>query len=154
MPVRSDSPAELLSDQDIVTARVLSAPRDLVFQAFSDPRHLARWWGPKGFTNTFHEFDFRPGGVWRFVMHSPDGADYQNESVFVEIAPPERIVFRHVSGPQFQMTITLAEHPSGTTLTWRMHFDSVAECDRVKRFAVQANEQNLDRLEAQLATMG
>lgn len=76
---------ESASEREPVTSRVLEAPRERVFRAFSDPAHLERWWGPKGFTNTFHEFDLRPGGNWRFVMHGPDGADFPNESVFVEV---------------------------------------------------------------------
>jgi uncharacterized protein YndB with AHSA1/START domain len=141
------------SDREIVTTRVLDAPRELVFKAWIDPDRLAQWWGPKGFTNTFQEFDPRPGGTWRFVMHGPDGVDYKNESVFVEIVKPERIVFQHVSGPRFQMTATFVEQAGKTRLTWRMLFESAAACDRVKTLAVEANEQNLDRLEAQLAHM-
>ena len=94
------------SDREIVATRVFDAPRELVFRAWTDPDHLVHWWGPKGFTNTFHEFDMRPGGVWRFVMHGPDGTNYKTESVFVEIVKPERIVFDHVSAPQFRMTAT------------------------------------------------
>lgn len=142
-----------MSDREIFTTRVVHARRELVFEAFRDPQHLARWWGPKGFTNTFHEFDFRPGGTWRFVMHAPTGASYQNRSVFVELVAPERIVFDHVSGPTFRMTVTLAEQAGATTIGWWMLFESASECDRVKKFAVEANEQNLDRLEAELARM-
>jgi uncharacterized protein YndB with AHSA1/START domain len=141
------------ADREIVTTRVLNAPRELVFKAWIDPDQLVHWWGPKGFTNTFHEFDMRPGGIWRFVMHGPDGVDYQNKSVFVEVVNPERIVFDHVSGPRFQVVVTFAEQAGKTTLTFRMRFESAAECDKVKSFAVEGNEQNLDRLEAQLAKM-
>ena len=63
-------------DREIVSTRTLDLPRSLVFQAFSDPDHLAHWWGPRGFTNTFHAFDLRPGGVWTFVMHGPDGVRF------------------------------------------------------------------------------
>ena len=111
MSARRDG-AEAPSDREIVTTRVFDAPRERVFKAWTDPDHLARWWGPQGFTNTFHEFDLRPGGVWRFVMHGPDGADYQNKSVFVEITKPERIVFDHVSGPRFRVTTTFREYGS------------------------------------------
>src|SRR5262245_39921619 len=86
------------SDREIVSARTFALPRDVGFAAWTGPARLARCWGPKGFTNTFEKFDLWPGGVWRFVMHGPDGTDYRNESVFVEIVPPERIVFDHVSG--------------------------------------------------------
>lgn len=68
-----------IADLQIVSTRVFDFPRDLVFGAWTDPAHLAHWWGPKGFTNSFHEFDLRPGGNWRFVMHGPDGVDYRNQ---------------------------------------------------------------------------
>ncbi len=142
-----------LGPREIVSTRVVGAARELAFKAFTDRDHLVHWWGPKGFTNTFHEFDMQPGGTWRFVMHGPDGVNYQNKSVFVEIVKPERIVFEHVSGPQFQMTIALAEQGGKTRITWRMLFESAAECDKVKKLAVEANEQNFDRLEAELAKM-
>ena len=72
-----DQSVKAHTDREIVSTRVLDAPRELVFRAFSDPDLLARWWGPEGFTNTFHEFDLRPDGAWRFVMHGPDGTDYR-----------------------------------------------------------------------------
>ena len=134
-------------DREIVSTRVLDAPREVVFRAFGDPRMLARWWGPKGFTNTFHEFDLRPGGAWRFVMHGPDGTDYHNATDFIEVVRPERIVFRHLKPMhRFQMTMTFAEEAGKTRLTWRMRFDSAAELERVKGFVPAANEQNFDRL--------
>jgi uncharacterized protein YndB with AHSA1/START domain len=139
------------AERQIVTTRVFDAPRERVFKAWSDPDHLALWWGPKGFTNTFQEFDIRPGGIWRFVMHGPNGVDYQNKSVFVEVVKPERIVFSHVSGPRFQVTATFEDLGGKTKVTFRMLFESVAECDKAKAYAVEANEQNFDRLEAQVA---
>ena len=75
--------------RSIIGSRVLDAPRALVFSAWTNPKHLAQWWGPNGFTTTTHAYDFRPGGVWRFVMHGPDGRDYQNRITFDEIVPPE-----------------------------------------------------------------
>jgi uncharacterized protein YndB with AHSA1/START domain len=70
---------------------VLSAPPRDVFAAFEQPDRLARWWGPKDFTNTFERFEFTPGGRWVFAMHGPNGASYPNESVFREIEPDSRI---------------------------------------------------------------
>jgi uncharacterized protein YndB with AHSA1/START domain len=124
-----------------------------VFRAWTDPEHLVRWWGPKGFTSTFQAFDLRPGGVWRFVMHGPDGLDCKNKSVFVEIVRPERIVFQHVSGPAFLVTATFAEQAGKTKVTFQMLFETAAACEKVKGVAVAANEQNFDRLEAELARM-
>jgi uncharacterized protein YndB with AHSA1/START domain len=153
MSAQGTDPPGALADREIVSTRVVDAAPALVFEAFADPDHLARWWGPKGFTNTFREFDLRPGGAWRFVMHGPDGADHENESAFVEVARPERIVFDHVSGHRFRMAITLAAQGGRTRMTWRMLFPSAAECDKVKKLVVEANEQNFDRLEAELGTM-
>lgn len=153
MSSSSDGRDRDASDLEIVSTRTFEAPRERVFAAFSDPVRLARWWGPKGFTNTFQEFDLRPGGIWRFLMHSPEGVDYPNESVFVEVVKPERIVFRHLSGHEFVMTVTLAEQGDGTRVTWCMRHETAKECAKVKSFAVAANEQNFDRLAAELDRM-
>lgn len=139
------------STREIVTTRVVDAPRDRVFRAWTDPDQLARWWGPKSVTNAVDEFDLRPGGVWRFVTHAPDGIDYQTESVFVEIVEPERIVFTHVTGPRFSVTASFEDVGGKTRITFRQLFESATHRDKVAAFAVEANEQNLDRLEAQLA---
>jgi uncharacterized protein YndB with AHSA1/START domain len=145
----------LAADREIVTTRVFDAPPERVFEAFSRPDVLARWWGPNGFTNTIHEFDLRPGGRWRLTMHSPDGTDYANESVFDEVVRPERIVFRHLEPVHsFRMTMLLTDRGGRTELTWRMLFDTAAECARVKAFVGDANEQNFDRLGEQLAKTG
>lgn len=72
----------------IASSRIVNASCAKVFRAFSDPNHLQNWWGPKGFKNTFHEFDFRQNGKWRFMMHGPNGIDYPNESQFLEIVEP------------------------------------------------------------------
>jgi uncharacterized protein YndB with AHSA1/START domain len=142
------------SEREIVSSRTIAAPREKVFQAFSDPQQLAQWWGPQGFTNTFHEFDLQPGGMWRFVMHGPKGADYSNESRFVEVVRPERIVFQHLEPVHgFRMTMIFAEQAGKITLTWRMLFDSATECAKVRSFIAVANEQNFDRLEAHLGKM-
>jgi uncharacterized protein YndB with AHSA1/START domain len=154
MAIPKNNTTEASADREIVSTRVFDYPRELVFQAWTDPVHLARWWGPKGFTNTFHEFDLRRGGVWRFVMHGPDGVDYENKSVFVEVVKPERIVFNHLEPMhKFQVTAGFVEQAGKTKVTFRMLFESAAECDRVKVFVVEANEQNFDRLEAELAKM-
>jgi uncharacterized protein YndB with AHSA1/START domain len=141
---------ESTADRAFVHARWIDAPRERVFKAFSDPAHLARWWGPNGFTSTFDEFDLRPGGAWRFVMHGPDGANYPNESVFVEVVEPERIVFEHMSQHHFQLTITFDARGAKTLVGWRQVFDTEAERQRVAKVVVEANEQNLDRLAAEV----
>lgn len=137
-------------DREFVHARLIDAPRERVFKAFSDPAHLARWWGPNGFTSTFDEFDLRPGGNWRFVLHGLDGADYPNEIVFVEVLAPERIVLEHMSQHHFQMTITLEAQGAKTVVGWRQVFDTAAERQRIAKVVIEANEQNLDRLAAEV----
>jgi uncharacterized protein YndB with AHSA1/START domain len=135
---------------EIVSTRVFGVSRERLFEAFSDPRQLAHWWGPKGFTNTFEEFDLRPGGAWRFTMHAPTGAEYHNASEFIEVAKPERIVFRHVRPVHdFQMTMTFADEGGGTRLTWHMLFEH-DEGEKMREFLATANEENFDRLEALL----
>jgi uncharacterized protein YndB with AHSA1/START domain len=143
------------SERELVSTRVFDSPRERVYAAFSHPAALAAWWGPAGFSNTFQEFAFIPGGVWRFVMYGPDGQDFENESVFLEVVAPERIVFRHLRPVhEYEMTILLSEESGSTRLTLSMLFDSVAECQRVRRFVVPANEQNFDRLEMYLDKRG
>jgi uncharacterized protein YndB with AHSA1/START domain len=147
MPIEEGTPNE------VVSTRTLDAPRELVWRAWTEPEHLRQWWGPKGFTNTFHEFDPRPGGTWRFVMHGPDGVDYKNETEFVEVVEPERLVFEHVSGPHYRATATFVDRAGKTEVTWRMVFASAVVFAKIKPVVVEGNQQNLDRLEAHLATM-
>jgi uncharacterized protein YndB with AHSA1/START domain len=137
--------------RDIVTTRVIPAPRGRVYAAWSDPALLQRWWGPNGFTNTFEVFDLRPGGDWRFVMHGPDGTDYRNHSIFREIRPGELLAFDHL-GPmhRFGVRATFYDLGGGTLVRFRMRFTDAAECGRVRAFVAPANEQNFDRLEAVL----
>lgn len=141
-------------EREIVSTREFAAPRTAVFDAFADPRQLPQWWGPKGFTCTLPEFDFRPSGRCRLILHGPDGAAYQNEKRFVEIMRPERIVFDHLQPRHdFQMTMIFAEESGKTRLTWRMLFDSTAEVSKLRNLISEANEQNFDRLAAHLAKL-
>jgi uncharacterized protein YndB with AHSA1/START domain len=122
--------------RSIIGVREFDAPRELVFAAFTDPKHLAQWWGPNGFTTTTSSFEFRLGGVWRFVMHGPDGRDYQNRVTYEEIVPNERIVYRHGGGDdvepvQFRQTIVFEDLGGRTRITWRGDFPSAGERDRV-----------------------
>jgi uncharacterized protein YndB with AHSA1/START domain len=151
-----DRLAHVMADtagRELVASRVLDAPRNLVFEAFTQPKHLAQWWGPKGFTNTFHEFDLRPGGIWRFTMRGPNGAGYENVHVFLGIVRPGRFAMQHISPPRFELTVTLIEEGGKAQLTWHMFFDTAEECEKVKSYALESIEQTFDRLEAELAKM-
>ena len=139
------------SDRENVVVRTFNAPRELVFQVWTDPTHLAKWWGPKGFTNTFHEFDLRPGGEWRYTMHGPNGGNYENSSVFVEIVHPERIVIDHVSNPKFRVIATFEEDEGKTKVTFRQVFPTAEDREKVKSFAVEGIRQGFDRLQERLA---
>jgi uncharacterized protein YndB with AHSA1/START domain len=142
----------------IVATRVFDAPRALVFSAWTEPRHLAEWWGPDGFSTTTQTFDFRPGGDWRFVMHGPDGRDYENRITFDEIVPPELIAYHHggdVEPVQFRTLVTFETVGGKTRLTLRATFPSAEERDRVIREygADKGAVQTLARLEAYVAGM-
>lgn len=128
------------------TSREIPATIERVFAAISQPERLARWWGPAGFTNTFNLCEFKEGGRWSFVMHGPDGGNYQNESVFAEISAPARIVVQHVSEPKFRLTISLRSSAGGTIVYWSQAFENERVAKRLELFVVPANEQNLDRL--------
>src|SRR5689334_7188335 len=90
-----NAPVSGTQDREMVMQRVLNAPRELVFDVFTKPEHLAKWWGPDGFLTTVHEMNVKAGGTWRLTMHGPDGTDYLNKMIFIEVVPPERIVYRH-----------------------------------------------------------
>ncbi|MFO0866044.1 MAG: SRPBCC family protein [Gemmataceae bacterium] len=140
-------------DHEIVTMRVLNVPREKVYRAWTEAEQIKQWWGPLGFTNTFHEFDPKPGGQWKFIMHGPNGVDYQNHNVFVELNAPERIVLDHVSKPEFRVTATFDRDGDQTKVTFRMTFQSAATCEQLRAIVVPANEENFDRMEAVLAKM-
>ena len=135
------------------TERILAAAPAAVFAAFERPDLLARWWGPAGFTNTFQRFEFKPGGRWVFVMHAPNGADFPNESVFLELVPGSRIVIEHVVAPWYRLTVTLTPRDDATRthLAWVQEFESAEFAARMRPLVSAANEQVLDRLAALLA---
>jgi uncharacterized protein YndB with AHSA1/START domain len=144
----------LAADRTIVSRREIDAPRHVVFKAIADPQRFARWWGPDGFTNTIHDFDLRPGGVLKYTMHGPDGANYDMERRVVELVSPSRVVLDNPDPThRFIMTQTLADRGEKTLVTWRMRFDSAEEYERVAQFIVPANEQNFDRLAAEVVRM-
>jgi uncharacterized protein YndB with AHSA1/START domain len=141
------------ADREIISTRVFDAPRELVWEAWSKPEHIIHWWGPKGFRNTFHEFNFEPGGVWRYIMHAPDGRNFDNEMSFVEISRPERIVIDHITAPRFRITATFEAQGDKTKVIFHQLFQTVKEYEGVKKIAIPGNEQNFDRLAAHLLTM-
>lgn len=132
------------------TSRELKATPEAVFDAIRDPVRLARWWGPKDFRNTFETFEFRPGGSWVFTMHGPDGTNYPNRSTFLEIVPGALVKLRHVVPPHFELTLALTPCTAGTRVDWTQAFEDPAVAARVRTIVVPANEENLDRLAAEV----
>jgi uncharacterized protein YndB with AHSA1/START domain len=154
------APSSASSDREILTTRVFDAPRGLVFKAWTDPEQIARWWGPVGFTTTTHHMDVRPGGVWRFVMHGPDGVDYQNRIDYIEVTEPERLVYKHSGAGDtepvnFHVTVTFDEQGERTKVTMRAVFPTAEARDEVaeKYGAIEGAKQTLGRLSEHLAAM-
>jgi uncharacterized protein YndB with AHSA1/START domain len=142
------------ADRELLITRLLNAPIELVWEVWTDPRHIAQWWGPDGFTNTISEMDIKPGGEWNLVMHGPDGTDYKNKSVFKEIVKHKKIVYEHISGPKFLATIEFEKQGKQTFLKWHMLFESREQfIQTVKTFkADEGLKQNIEKLGRYLAT--
>lgn len=142
----------IIEGRDIVITRLFDAPRELVFDAFTNPVHLAQWWGPRGFTIASHRMDFRAGGSWQFTMHGPDGTDYPNFMRYTEVARPERLVYAHGTGPDapplFHGRITFTEENGRTRVTMRTTFESEEVLREIveKVGAIDGGKQTLARL--------
>jgi uncharacterized protein YndB with AHSA1/START domain len=153
-------------DRRLEIEREFDAPRELVWKMFADPYHLSRWWGPKGYTNPVVEIDLRPGGHWHHVMRSPDGRDFPTDSEFIEVTPPERIVYRNAAAqgevfgdnppPSFLRVITLTPLAANRTrLTLEAYFDTAANKDAVVRRGFREGTlESYAKLAAHLATLG
>lgn len=140
-------PIETRSDS---RRRTLIATPSEVFAAMSDPHRVARWWGPAGFTNTIHAFEFKPGGRWLLTMHGPDGKDYPNESRFIRVVADQMVEIEHLNGHHFFLTIELEPTDGGTEVKWVQTFDTAEHYQRIAEFVASANEQNLERLAAEV----
>ncbi len=163
MAVKSESPkseTQIVGERELTTIRIFNAPREFVFKAWTDPKHVAKWWGPNGFTTTIEKMDVRPGGEWLLVMHGPDGTDYPNRLSFKEVKAPELLTYAHGAaddaGPDdFQVRVLFeALGPKSTKLTMRMLLASVEALEAVKKFgAVELGHQTLAKLGERLKTM-
>ena len=142
------------AEREIVVSRTIDAPRELVFEAFTAVRHLSRWWGPEGFTTTTEAFEFRVGGEWVFVMHGPDGTDYDEHITWTEIAPPERIALLHGESRDdpsaFESVLTFDPEGAGTRIEMRTLFPTRELRDEAvaKYHAVEGGRQTLAHLAA------
>ena len=142
------------TDREIVISRVIDVPRELLFEAFTEIRHLSRWWGPEGFTTTTQSFEFRVGGTWDFVMHGPDGTDYDEWITWTEVTPPERIALRHGESRDdpnaFESVVTFTLEGAATRIEMRTVFPTKDLRDEaVERYhAVEGGQQTLGNLAA------
>ena len=136
MDARTSTAAEA-AERELVITRVLDAPRHLVFQAWTEPDRVARWWGPRGFTTLYCDMDVRPGGSFRVCMCSPEGVEHWKQGVYREVVEPERLVFTFAwedeegkPGHQTVVTVTFAEPDARTELTLHQAvFETIAACD-------------------------
>lgn len=157
---RRDAPAQAATaDREVVISRVIDAPRELVFEAFTEVRHLSHWWGPEGFTTTTRAFEFRVGGVWEFVMHGPDGTDYQEWISWTEVAPPERIALLHGESRDdpnaFDSVLTFEPDGTATRIEMRTVFRTKEQRDEAveKYHAIEGGRQTLNNLAAYVAEL-
>jgi uncharacterized protein YndB with AHSA1/START domain len=149
------------TDREIITSRLLNAPRELVFEVWTKPEHIAHWWGPNGFTNTIYEMEVKPGGEWKFMMHGPDGTDFPNMIVYEEVVRPEKLVYLHGSEtdgkfePRFHVIVTFEDVDGQTNLTMHSVFKTAEERNFVveKFGAIEGAKQNLERLEKYVLAM-
>jgi uncharacterized protein YndB with AHSA1/START domain len=152
-------PAHAAADREIVISRVIGAPRELVFEAFTQVRHLSRWWGPEGFTTTTRSFEFRVGGEWDFVMHGPDGTDYQEWITWREIVPPKRIALLHGESRDdpnaFESVLTFEPAGEQTRIVMRAVFRTKElRGEAVEKYhAIEGGEQTLRNLAAYVAEL-
>lgn len=149
-----------MSDKEIVITRLLNAPRELVFEVWINPKHVDNWWGPNGFRNTTKKFDARPGGEWIFIMHGPDGQDFDNRIRFIEVVKPERLVYLHDSGKdndpaEFQSIVTFEQIGKQTRVTLKSIFKTKEAKELVVREygAIEGAHQHLGRLENYVASL-
>ena len=142
------------SDRKIFSSRVINYPVETVYEAFANPEHLKNWWGPEGFTNTIHEFDLKPGGKWILTMHGPEKGNYENSSIFKIVEPNKLIAWTRLSQPFFDMEIGFKKiDESKTEISFQMIFDTIEECEKIRKFAEPKNEENFDRLEKEILKM-
>lgn len=147
------------SDREIIISRLIDAPRELVWEAMTNPKHVVHWWGPNGFTNTLEKMDFRVGGEWHHVMHAPDGTDYPNHSVYTAIDPPQRIELcnggTHKGDPNanFDATWTFEKVDKQTRVTIHLRFPTAqARNMAVEKYgAIAGGQQTLARLAGYLS---
>lgn len=141
----------------LIYTRILDAPRELVWEVWTDPEHIKQWWGPEGFTLTIHSMDVAAGKQWRFIMHG-HGQDYDNKIDYLEVVKPSLLVYKHGDDNDdisFTVRVTFEELDDKTFLTMRSVFASeelIAKLNREVN-AIEGGKQTLNKLEAYIKTV-
>ena len=149
---KTTSKLSLPSDREIVGSRIMDAPPELVFKAYTDPDLIPRWWGPRRYATTVDKMDLRPGGVWRFVHRAADGGEYAFNGVYREIVPPKRLVytFNYEGAPGHEAveTVTFEEAEGGKTrMTDHLLFETREERDGMLNSGMEEGAaETIDRL--------
>lgn len=137
-------------DLEIVITRIFDAPRELVFEAYTDPSLVPKWWGPRNLTTAVDKMDVRPGGVWRFVQRDPDSNEYAFNGVYKEIVSPERLVytfeFEGMPGHVLLETVTFEEEDDKTKLTDKAHYKTLEDLEGMLQSGMESGAtETMDR---------
>jgi uncharacterized protein YndB with AHSA1/START domain len=143
------------ANRELSISRLINAPKELVWEAWTNPEHIKHWWGPSGFKSTIAVMDIRPGGEWDFIMHGPDGTNYKNKHIYVELIRPVKIVMDHVTYPRFRMTASFETQGDKTLVTLHSVFESAEQlADVIKVFkADEGMKQNIERMDNYVTAM-
>jgi uncharacterized protein YndB with AHSA1/START domain len=143
----------MATNNELSITRTLNAPIELVWKVWTEPEHIAKWWGPNGFTNTIYKMEVKPSGIWDFTMHGPDGTDFKNRNMYVEVVKHEKLIFDHISAPKFRFSVNFTAQGNKTLLEWKSTFESAEELKKVIEVfkADEGMKQNVDKLEQYLA---
>jgi uncharacterized protein YndB with AHSA1/START domain len=142
-----------VTNRELHITKMLNAPAEFVWEVWTDPQHIANWWGPDGFTNTIHTMEVAAGGEWRLTMCGPDGKTYLNKSIFAEIVQGKKIVFQHFN-PNYLATIVFAPNGNETLMEWTMQFETTELFEIVVKVfkADEGLKQNVEKLTVYLET--
>lgn len=142
------------AENTIFSSRTINTPLEKLYSAFALPQHLKNWWGPEGFTNTIHEFDLQPEGKWLLTMHGPEKNNFENASIFKEVVPNTLVNWTRTTAPYFDMEIGFEPiSDTASKISFTMVFQSAEECNKMRNFIAEKNEENFDRLERELLKM-
>lgn len=143
-----------MENKTLQTSADLQVPIELLWKVWTEPEHLIHWWGPNGFSNTIHHWDFQHEGEWKMTMQGPDGTHYPNRSIFKEIIPYEKIVFEHFN-PHFITTISFQKKDNSVLLNWALVFDNEEMFEIIVRVhqADKGQRENIEKLTLYLAQL-